>query len=500
MDTERSSVPAIRSALAAACPLLWDGSASKAVAGMVPSFVASPASTEEASALMRVAASSGLAVVPRGAGTGLGWGLPPSACDLVVDLSAMDQVIEHAAGDLVARVQAGATFGGVASVLAKAGQELALDVPADATIGGVVATGTAGPRRLRYGSPRDLLIGVTAVRADGVVAHAGGKVVKNVAGYDIGKLLAGSQGTLALITEATFRLHPLPEAVAYVTAEFGPAQRGAAVVALQSAAGSALVPSAVELDWPPGSPQSPRALRVGVLLEGTSPGVAERARQMSELLASAGGSPAVAVAEAAPPRWGQLPSPSTVIRVTFWVGRLAGVLDAITAAGAGTGVRPAVTGSAGAGALYVCLDPGTEQDTAVRFIQALRERLDSGASGGPAGSGGPASGAHPASGGPRGSVVVLAAPAPVMAAAGAYGSVPGFALMKAIKDQFDPEHRMFPGRLAALLKRKGTRCRTRTRCATWRKTACTAGSACRPALPTSCGPRKWTRRAAGSTW
>jgi glycolate oxidase FAD binding subunit len=277
------------------------------------------------------------------------------------------------------------------------------------------------------------------VRADGVVAHAGGKVVKNVAGYDIGKLLAGSQGTLALITEATFRLHPLPEAVAYVTAEFGPAQRAAAAAALQSAAGSALVPSAVELDWPPGSPQSPRALRVGVLLEGTSSGVAERARLMSELLASAGGSPAVAVAEGAPPRWGQLPSGSTVIRVTFWVGRLAGVLDAVAAAGAHAGVRPAVTGPAGAGALYACLDPGTEHDTAVRFVRTLRERLDSGASGGPA-----------ASVGPRGSVVVLAAPAAVMAAAGSYGSVPGSALMRAIKDQFDPDHRMFPGRLAAI--------------------------------------------------
>jgi glycolate oxidase FAD binding subunit len=447
MNSERALVLEVRSALTAACPSLRDGDPADAVGGRTPSFVASPASTQEAAALLAAAASAGLAVVPRGAGTGLGWGLPPSACDLVVDLSAMGQVIEHAAGDLVARVQAGATVGQVASVLAAAGQELALDAPADATVGGVVATGTAGPRRLRYGSPRDLLIGVTAVRADGVVAHAGGRVVKNVAGYDIGKLLAGSQGTLALITEATFRLHPLPDAVAYVTAEFGPAQRGAAVVALQSAAGSALVPSAVELDWPPGSPQSPRALRVGVLLEGTSPGVAERARQMSELLASAGESPAVAVAEAAPPRWGQLPSPSTVIRVTFWVGRLAGVLDAITAVGTGAGVRPAVTGSAGAGALYVCLDPGTEQDTAVRFVRALRERLDSGASGGPA------SGADPASGGPRGSVVVLAAPAPVMAAAGAYGSVPGFALMKAIKDQFDPEHRMFPGRLAALLTR-----------------------------------------------
>ena len=106
MDTERSSVPAVRSALAAACPLLWDGSAAKAVAGMVPSFVASPANTEEASALLRAAASAELAVVPRGAGTGLAWGAPPSRCDLVVDLRSMDQVIEHEAGDLVVRVQA----------------------------------------------------------------------------------------------------------------------------------------------------------------------------------------------------------------------------------------------------------------------------------------------------------------------------------------------------------------------------------------------------------
>ncbi len=461
MDTERALVAEVRPALAAACPALRDGDAlDDAVGGLTPSFVGVPASTEEASALLRVAASFGLAVVPRGAGHGLGspgWGLPPSACDLVVDISAMDQVIEHAAGDLVARVQAGATIGQVASVLAEAGQQLALDAPADATVGGVIATGTAGPRRFRYGSPRDLLIGVTAVRADGVVAHAGGKVVKNVAGYDIGKLLAGSQGTLALITEATFRLHPLPPSVAWVTAEFGPAERGAAAAALQSAAGSALVPSAVELDWPPSSAQSssrassraPRALRVGVLLEGTSSGVAERARLMSELLTSAGGSPAVAVGESAPPRWGQLPSPSTVIRVSFWVGGLAGVLDAVAAAAASAEVRPAVTGSAGAGALYACLDPGTEHDATVRFVHSLRERLDAGTG---TGAGMSASAAAGSGGvrGPRGSVVVLAAPAPVMAAAGAYGSVPGAALMRSIKDQFDPDHRMFPGRLAAI--------------------------------------------------
>ena len=225
-------------------------------------------------------------MVPRGAGTGLAWGAPPSRCDLVVDLRSMDHVVEHEAGDLVARVQAGATIGQLAVAFGSAGQQLALDVPAEATVGGVVATGTAGPRRFRYGAPRDLLIGITVVRADGVVAQAGGKVVKNVAGYDLGKLFAGSQGTLGVITEAAFRLHPLPAAVAWVTAEFGPAERAGAVTAVAAAAGSPLVPSAVELDWPGGSQ---RPLRVGVLLEGTGPGVAERSRQMSELLAAPGG-------------------------------------------------------------------------------------------------------------------------------------------------------------------------------------------------------------------
>src|SRR6516162_1593334 len=253
MDTERTSVPAVRPALAAACPALASGSAADAVAGVVPWYVAAPASTDEVSALLRAAASFGLAVVPRGAGTGLSWGFPPSRCDLVVDMRVMNQVLEHAAGDLVARVQAGAAIGQLSAVLAAAGQELAIDAPADATVGGVVATGTAGPRWFRYGAPRDLLIGLTVVRADGVIAHSGGKVVKNVAGYDLGKLFSGSQRTLGLINDATFRLHPRAAAVAWVTAEFFHTAGASAAVA--AAAGSALVPSAVELDWPGGPVQ-----------------------------------------------------------------------------------------------------------------------------------------------------------------------------------------------------------------------------------------------------
>jgi len=444
MDTERATIPAPATALAAACPSLAAGTPGDAVAGIVPAYVASPASTQEAAGLLRAAAAAGLAVVPRGAGTGFGWGSPPSRCDLVVDLRAMDQVIEHEAGDLVVRVQAGMTIGQLASALVSAGQELALDVPANATVGGVVATGTTGPRRLRHGSPRDLLIGLTVVRADGVIARSGGKVVKNVAGYDIGKLFAGSHGTLGLITEATFRLHPRPAAVAWVTAEFGVAERAdastapaglvsagvaSASEAVASAAGSALVPSAVELDWPGGSPRSPRPLRVGVLLEGTASGVAERAGRMSDLLTAAVGGP-VSVTDTAPVRWGALPSGATVVRVSFWVSALDSVLKALVAAGESVGVRPAVTGPAGAGALFACLDPDTPVPAVAGFVAALREQVArlSGASG------------------PRGSVAVLAGPPPVLAAAGAYRDVPGAALMAAVKDQFDPEHRMFPGR------------------------------------------------------
>src|SRR5450755_1910682 len=291
--------------LTSACGQVRAAGKADAVGGVVPSYVATPTSTQEASAVLRAAAGLGLAVVPRGCGTRLDWGAPPSRCDLVVDTRLMDTVLEHAAGDLVARVQAGVRLDRLADVLGQASQRLALDPPGSespanggdlaeggtgvcgtgvcgsgvcGTVGGLIATGVAGPLRLRFGSPRDLLIGITMVRADGTVARAGGKVVKNVAGYDIGKLLAGSYGTLGLITEATFRLHPRPPAAAYVSLACPDAAVAAA--ALLTAAGSALAPAAAELDWP--GQDAPISL--AVLLEGDAEGVAERATRMRDLL------------------------------------------------------------------------------------------------------------------------------------------------------------------------------------------------------------------------
>jgi glycolate oxidase FAD binding subunit len=412
----------IRKSLAAVCGDTRDGVEADVGpgAGIVPAFVVAPESTDEAAAVMRVAAEHELAVVVRGGGSRLGWGAPPTRCDLLIDLSRMTAVVEHSAGDLVARIQAGARMGDVAAVLARDGQEIALDVPAEATIGGVVATGLAGPRRLRYGTPRDLLIGVTIVRADGTVARAGGKVVKNVAGYDLGKLLAGSAGTLALITEATFRLHPLPAAKAYVTAEY--VATGVACDAVAAAANSPLVASAVELSRPePGGP-----IRIGVLIEGSADGVAARAMRMAGLLGPADTSPA-------PPSWWRgapAAEGGTLVRVSFWVSALPAVLDAIDAAARDTGVSPAVDGSAGAGVLYLQLDGDMSfKGSAIAgFVLALRSALAD----------------------ERGGVVVLAAPAPVREAVasggGMAGSVPSLALMRAVKDQFDPGHRLAPGR------------------------------------------------------
>src|SRR6266704_2585893 len=188
-----------------------------AIAGVPARYVAEPASTQEAAAVLRAAAAQDLAVVVRGAGTRQDWAVPPRRLDLILETRRLTGVVEHAAGDLIVVVRAGTPMAELQDKLAPAGQQLALD--AGGTVGGTVAANASGPRRMLYGTARDLLIGITVVRADGIVAKAGGKVVKNVAGYDLSRLFTGSFGTLGLIVEAVFRLHPLPASAAYVTVD-----------------------------------------------------------------------------------------------------------------------------------------------------------------------------------------------------------------------------------------------------------------------------------------
>jgi glycolate oxidase FAD binding subunit len=170
-----------------------------------------PANTEEVAAALRFASENRLAVVPRGGGTKQGWGYPVTP-GVVLDTRRLNQLREHTWQDMTCTVEAGCTWAAMQSALAQHGQSVALDPlwPQQATVGGVVATNDSGALRLRYGALRDLVIGMTIVLADGTVAHTGGKVVKNVAGYDLHKLMIGAFGTLGVITSVNFRLHSIP--------------------------------------------------------------------------------------------------------------------------------------------------------------------------------------------------------------------------------------------------------------------------------------------------
>ncbi len=369
-------------------------------------------------------------MLPRGSGSKLDWGAAPTSCDLIVDTLRLDQVIEHAAGDLVVSVQAGMLLDDLAKVLSAADQRLALDPPGGGTIGGILATQAAGPLRFRYGSPRDLLIGITVVRADGTIARSGGKVVKNVAGYDIGKLFAGSYGTLGLITEATFRLHPQPQSTRVVTLDCPDPQTAAATV--QAMASSPLAPSAVELYWPAAA----APITVGVLLEGDEVSVAGRADRMLDLLverATTGQTSAQPRLADGRPGHRALAADRTVLQLAFWAGQLVSVLISIRKAAADVGLDSHVHGSAAAGVLYVEISAESRPEAVRRFVEVVR---------GSVGQAGP--GGMPAAGG----AVVLRAPSEVRELVESWGALPSLGLMRAVKEQFDAEYRMAPGRFA----------------------------------------------------
>lgn len=173
-----------------------------------------PSTEAELAEVMACAHQNQWRILPCGSGSKLAWGSLAEGIDVVVSTARLNQVIDHAVGDMTLTAQAGLTLAELAPILASANQFLALD-PAysqRATLGGVVATGDAGSLRQRYGGVRDMLLGLTLVRYDGQVAKAGGRVVKNVAGYDLMKLLTGSYGTLGIISQLTFRLFPRQDA------------------------------------------------------------------------------------------------------------------------------------------------------------------------------------------------------------------------------------------------------------------------------------------------
>ena len=289
-----------------------------------------PKTIEEAAAFLAGAASEGRRVL--------------IGKDLSTD--ALDRVLEHEAGDLTCTVEAGIRLSALRRRLAAAGQRLSLDPPGDPTVGTCIANRLSGPLSHRFGGPRDLVLGVTLVLGDGTVASSGGKVVKNVAGYDLGKLLCGSAGRLALIARAALRLHPLPAASATVVVESGgPGGVG------RELRRSQLQPSALDVLHPG---------RVAVLFEGREAAVAA---QVEAACALVGGAQADAtVWDEARERQGRAQG-----RLPFAPGDLAAVLSTLDEAV----VRPA------AGIAYVPQPvAGEPSGAAGRVHLALKERLD----------------------------------------------------------------------------------------------------------------------------
>jgi glycolate oxidase FAD binding subunit len=338
-----------------------------AVDGVEPAFVAEPGSVEETSELLRLAGDEGLAVAPRGGGTKMGWGNPPRDLDLVVSTTRMNGIVEHVPGDQVVRVQAGMRLHDLQERLAGSDQMLGIDPPEmGATIGGIVAANSTGPRRYRYGTIRDLIIGVRIVLPDGTVAKAGGKVVKNVAGYDLSKLFTGSLGTLGVIAECNFRLHPKPEVGQTVAVELS--STAAANEAAQAILHSQLVPSAVELHW------GGEARLLTVLIEGIPPAVEAQAQTASHLLRGFGEVRTLSEEEA--DNLGPLEPPGTggevALKISTPPAELVGVLDSTLEACSRRGVTPRITAHAGNGVTYVGLSGGDEESWA-QIVEELRE-------------------------------------------------------------------------------------------------------------------------------
>jgi glycolate oxidase FAD binding subunit len=362
---------------------------------MASATVASPSSGAElASALAEAPAT----VRVRGAGTKLAWA-PDADPGLELSTGRLDRVLEHNSGDLTAVLEAGVPLARAQEKFAEAGQMLALDPPhADATIGGVVATGDSGPLRARYGAARDLVVGVQLALADGTIARSGAKVIKNVAGYDLAKLFAGSFGTLGAILEVSVRLHPLPPATATAVGHStDPDVLGRAALALSHAR---LEQLGLDVRWADGA---------GLVLSRFGGATARpQADSAERLLGEAGLETEVREDDAglwAAQREGQRSPDGLVVRVSALQTDLPGLLRLAESHGA------VLVGRAGLGLSWLRLDDGDPDalvtDLRARHVAAVLDR-------------------------PTG-LRVEARPALDPAAA---------ALMRRVKERFDPDSRL----------------------------------------------------------
>ena len=394
-----------------------------AVDGILPQMVIEPGHPDEVAAALKIATAARLKVIPRGGATKMDWGNHPRSGELILSTRRLNRVVEHAWGDMTATVEAGCTFQQLQQSLAEHGQRLALDPlwPDQATIGGILATNDSGPLRIRFGSLRDLIIGITLALPDGTLAKSGGKVVKNVAGYDLPKLATGSLGTLGIITQAIFRLHPVPRethTLSFFDSDSGTSSGGsmhALVLAIQDCN---MVPTGVQVRA--GSASTPE---VDIRFEGTATGCEAQIEQSLRLGSGARRieSPAD-VWNAHSTLWSGA-EPSVVCKLSLLPAELGTFLDLIRKASEALHLTWRFVAQA-VGVGYLRLE-GTDTDALLHALQDLRTKLET-----------------------RGdALVILRGPLEIKSKMDVWGSAgDALALTRSIKAQFDPTGVLNPGR------------------------------------------------------
>lgn len=411
--------------------------------GRTPEAAVFPGSVTDVCAAVRLAAEAAVSILPWGGGTASGMGAPPAAPGIVLGLARMNRLLEHEPGDLTATVEAGMTFAALQSALRAKGQWLSLDPPQPerATLGGVIAADASGPRRQLYGTARDLLLGATVVTADGAVVHGGGKVVKNVAGYDLPKLFIGSYGTLGVVVELTVKLRPLPDAERLVAVMFDHMKDGGAAV--RAVLGSDLIPNALEIldaasSAAVGLPASP-ALVVG--FDGLPEQIDWQVRELGALLKPLGGREAGAAgAPLDPTMWTRLAGaaraacamPAAVMRSSVLPSMVAETIEHGAGAARQRGLTSAWTAHAGVGLVTGVLSAAQVEPRETATVAGVLAEWRAFARAG----GGHAS--------------LTWAPLAVKAQLPAWDDAgPAGRLMRRIKAQLDPGHVFNPGRFVA---------------------------------------------------
>lgn len=340
-----------------------------AIAGVQPRMIFEPSNETEVATALRLADNAGLGVIPRGGGTKTAWGNPPARADLILSTVRMNQVIEHAWADLTVSVETGCSIATLQNALAQHGQQVAVDPlwPEKATIGGILSTNDTGTLRIRYGGLRDLIIGVTIALPDGTLASSGGKVVKNVAGYDLPKLVTGALGTLGVITRAVFRLHPLPRNVrSYTFVVPDAAEANRFVLAVQD---SRLAYTGLQARF-----DSTTSPEVDIRFDGTDAGLASQSDTLRKLAAPIAERNADAtIWRSRQELWNETDT-ATIAKFSVLPGSIATTCDHFRRSGESTGVRwQAVIQGTGLGSLRL---ETTNAEAARKMLEHLRSAVE----------------------------------------------------------------------------------------------------------------------------